>query len=1183
MKLSVLYFLASVWFSIVGYAQVPTASFSIPPSGCLQQRIPTTNTSTNANSYEWDFCADDFQTLKSNLSIATLSGLSGGFGYKLVEDNGNWYGFVVSQTGSPKLFRINFGDSPLNLPLQTVDLGNPDASLAFPQDVEIYKANGKWYGFVGFNDPGYGLVRLDFGSSLTNIPSATNIGNFGVSGRFWDIKIVEQNSNLVLVLNERNTGSLVRVNYRNSFENAIVNATHVFVTNSITSSNLSPGFDLVQNNGNWIALLTSYFDNKLYQVNFGNDIFSSPTLQSSFSLATFNRPMRVRIVQEGNRYVGVVSNESSAISIVDLKDLNPVNAPTLISQIGLPNFLGLDVERYNGKSFILGVGGLDNRVRQLIFESDCGVAPSFLSTQSPTINYSTSGTKVIELKAINSTTRESALSARTITVSTAAAPDIDFTITNSCVNAPVNFTPINSTGDITSYSWNFGDGNVATTSNPQNTYSVIANYPISLQVTSSNGCINSNAKSHTIYNPPQANFTLPAASSFCTNQQYQFANISTFDAGTSPTWQWSINGSSVSTAKDLTTTFSATTSQQILLVASIPGCNTQSIQSINSLTAGPLVNFTMSNGCQAAPVLFTNTTSGAVTSYSWAFGDGNNSTLTSPQNTFTNIGTYQITLQANNAAGCQNSVSKSITIYSKPQPNFSLALPPFSCAGTASQFTDSSPNPTDSNLTSWSWNFGDPNNSASLQRNPNFVYSTASNFLVTLTVGTNFGCSNSIQKSVTISPSPTASFTNAAACINQATQFTDTSTGSIQSRLWQIQGNNFSAPNPQVTFLSSGSFPALLVVTATNGCINQTSRNIVVSAQPSLDFSVAAPCINNQTTFTELTNAVDPSVSQSWVFGSVANGVGSPTSFSFSATGTYAVKLNSTRQSGCIFSVTKNVSISTSPIASFTPSVESGAAPLEVTFANNSTASTSYTWKFGDANASTSMLTNPTITYTTLGDYVAELTAFNLLGCSSIFSAPIRVVVPMIDLALTDFYFMKDQVTGALQPVVTVANKSNVTISDPYIYLDVAGNAGVKKRLTGAIKPLQELTQVLDFQLVPQSINYACAEVEAVGDVDTFFNRKCISLSNQEIIFAPFPNPVKDVLNMDWISIDESPVSIDVIGTHGSILFQQTITTVKKGINRIAINVESLPAGIYFVRFTDARVAKSFGFAVSKN
>ncbi|MBI3220374.1 MAG: PKD domain-containing protein [Bacteroidetes bacterium] len=1179
MKQLKFFFLTGMLVAQAAYAQ-PSSSFTAPASACLQEGLAITNSSTNANSYQWDACADDFQTLKSNLSIATLTNLSNGFGYKLVEDNGNWYGFVVSQ-GGLRLFRMDFGNSPLNVPTQTVDLGNPGNALSFPQDIEIYKANGKWYGFVGSNDNGYGIVRLDFGATITSAPTATNIGTFGVFGRFWDLKVVEQSANLVLVINERNNGTLIRVNYRNAFENSITNATHVFVTSSITS-NLSPGFDLIQNNGNWIALLTSYLDNKLYQINFGSDLFSTPTLQSSFSLSTFNKPMRVRVVPEGNRYVGVVSNESSAISIVDLKDLNPINSPTLISHSGLPNFLGLDVERFNGKSIVLGVGSVDNKVRQLIFESDCGATPSFFTTTSPVIKYSTSGTKVIELKAINTTSALSALSSRTVIVTSATAPDIDFSMVNSCANAPVNFSAINSSGNIISYNWNFGDGNLATGNSPQHTYSSAAAYPISLQVNSSTGCTNSVTKTQDVYNPPQANFVMPSASPFCTSQSYLFANSTTFDSGSSPTWQWSVDGNTVASSKDLTFSFVFTSTQQIQLTASLPGCSTQSTQTINSLATGPLVNFSMGNACQSSPATFTNTTIGSVTSYAWTFGDGNTSTQTNPQNTFANIGSYQVTLQANNAAGCQNSLTKSITIYSKPQPDFSIGLPPFSCAGTASQFSDATPNPVDSNLNSWAWSFGDAANGTSTNRNPSYTYSTAASYSVSLTVGTNFGCSGTIQKSITIAPSPIANFTNSAACKDQLTQFTDASTGTIQSRLWQIQGNNIATPNPTYTFTGSGSFPVVLTLTGTNGCVAQTSKTISVPVPPTLDFQVAKPCVNNATVFTELTNTADPSVSQAWVFGSIGSGNGSPATFNFPTASGQNVKLSSTRQSGCTYSLTKTVSITDAPVASFTTSVESGAAPLPVTFTNTSTGATNYAWKFGDALSSTSSVTNPSFTYTSLGDYTAELSAFNALGCSNKATSIIRVVVPAIDLVLTDFYLLKDSQTGILQPVVTITNNSNVTVTDPSILIELAGGASVKKQLSASIKPTKDFTQVLDFQLVPQTITYLCAEVQASGDTDLFLNRKCVSLNDQEILLAPYPNPAIDSLMLDWISKNGSSVSVDIFNAAGVVVFQQSITSVVSGLNRLSVNVEALPVGVYFIRFSDSVVTRSFRFAVGK-
>lgn len=1178
------------WISVVivqaSYAQVPSSSFTTSASACLQESLVITNSSINSNSFQWDACADDFQTLTSNLPIATLTNLTNGFGYKLVEDNGNWYGFVVSQ-GGLRLFRMDFGNSPLNVPSQTIDLGNPGNALSFPQDIEIYKANGKWYGFVGSNDNAYGVVRLDFGTSITSAPTATNIGTFGVFGRFWDLKIVEQSSNLILVINERNNGTLIRVNYRNAFENAIVNATHVFVTSSITS-NLSPGFDLIQNNGNWIALLTSYGDNKLYQINFGSDLLSTPTLQNSFSISTFNRPMRVRIVPEGNRFVGVVSNESSAISIVDLKDLNPANAPTLISQSGLPNFLGLDVERFNGRSLVLGVGSVDNRVRQLIFESDCGITPSFLSTTSPIIKYSTAGTKVIELKAINNTNGLSALSSRMVSITSATAPDIDFSIVNNCVSSPINFSAINSSGNITSYSWNFGDGNLSTGSTTQHTYASASSYPVSLVVNSSTGCSNTASKTYQIYNVPQANFSLPAASPFCTNQSYTFTNTSTFDSGSSPTWQWSVNGNSVSSSKDLTTSFSSNAAQQIQLVASLPGCNSQSIQTINSVATGPLISFSVTNPnanpnvCQLTPVTFNNTTVGSVTSYSWSFGDGNTSTQTNPQNTFNATGSFPVTLQANNASGCQNSITQTITVYTRPAPGFSVAAPPFSCAGTASLFTDTTPNPTDSNLTSWNWNFGDAANGSSSSRNPSYTFATAASYNVSLTVTTNFGCSNVLNKQVVIAPAPVPNFTTSAACKDQLTQFTDTSTGSIATRSWLIQGNTINISNPTYTFTSSGSFPVVLNLTGTNGCVAQISKPISVPVPPTLDFLVSSPCVNSSTQFTEVTNTADPALSQAWVFGSIGSGTSTPATFNFPTAASYNVKLSSTRQSGCTYTITKAISITTAPLAGFTSSVESGGAPLPVSFTNTSTGATSYLWKFGDALASTSVLTNPVFTYTSLGDYSVELSAFNAVGCISTASSVIRVVVPSIDLVLSDFYLSKDSQTGILQPVVTITNNSNVTVVDPFIVIEWAGGVKVKKQLSASIKSANAVTQVLDFQLIPQTITYVCAEVEVPGDTDLFLNRKCVSLNDQQVLLTPYPNPAFDNLILDWISDTGSSVSVDIFNASGRVVFQQNITTLGQGLNRLSVPVEALPAGIYFIRFSDPSMTRSFRFAVGK-
>src|SRR5690606_32671595 len=109
----------------------------------------------------------------------------------------------------------------------------------------------------------------------------------------------------------------------------------------------------------------------------------------------------------------------------------------------------------------------------------------------------------------------------------------------------------------------------------------------------------------------------------------------------------------------------------------------------------------------------------------------------------------------------------------KPQADFLLALPPFSCSGSASQFTDVTPNPTDSNLDFWQWDFDDPESgqNSSNDQNPQHIYENPGAYNVSLTVGTNFGCETTIQKPVTIAQSPTVTIINSPACQDVPIEF----------------------------------------------------------------------------------------------------------------------------------------------------------------------------------------------------------------------------------------------------------------------------------------------------------------------------------------------------------------------------------------------------------------------------
>jgi PKD repeat protein len=76
----------------------------------------------------------------------------------------------------------------------------------------------------------------------------------------------------------------------------------------------------------------------------------------------------------------------------------------------------------------------------------------------------------------------------------AGAPSVNFTATPTSGSAPLNVTFTNSTtGTVTSWLWNFGDGTTSTAKTPTKTYSTNGTYWVSLTATGPNGTATKNA------------------------------------------------------------------------------------------------------------------------------------------------------------------------------------------------------------------------------------------------------------------------------------------------------------------------------------------------------------------------------------------------------------------------------------------------------------------------------------------------------------------------------------------------------------------------------------------------------------------------------------------------------------------------------------------------------------------
>lgn len=88
--------------------------------------------------------------------------------------------------------------------------------------------------------------------------------------------------------------------------------------------------------------------------------------------------------------------------------------------------------------------------------------------------------------------------------------------------------------------------------------------------------------------------------------------------------------------------------------------------------------------CSGEEVQFLNLSTGADT-YTWAFGDGQSSSLEEPTHTFPNPGTYQVVLHASDSQGCLAPDSTSISIVIEGSPDVEVDEPEPICPGESVQ------------------------------------------------------------------------------------------------------------------------------------------------------------------------------------------------------------------------------------------------------------------------------------------------------------------------------------------------------------------------------------------------------------------------------------------------------------------------------------------------------------------
>lgn len=608
---------------------------------------------------------------------------------------------------------------------------------------------------------------------------------------------------------------------------------------------------------------------------------------------------------------------------------------------------------------------------------DFGDASPVNTTQNPSHTYAAPGTYSVTLVTQNSF---GCVDSAMIPVTVYPLPTADFSADTVCEGYSSSFTDISTSA--VAWTWDFGDATpLNNTQNPGHVYLAQGTYTVTLIVNNVPGC--ADTIQHTIVVNP-----LPVAAFTSTTACFTYPTNFTDNSTAAVAWEWDYGDLSplVNTQSPSYTYAAPGTYNTTLVAFNIFGCTDTIVQAVTVLPQ-PQAGFSTNTVCANQAVVFSDTSSGSPTQWSWDFGDG--SPLGNTQNPPHNYllgGTYPITLIVGNSAGCADTLVQNITVGTVPFPAFTATSV---CLGNVTAFTDLTTDPTP--IAGYFWDFGDGNNS--FQQNPNYIYQNPGTYTVTLIATNTSGCDSTITGTVTVTAPPVAAFSFDTVCVGSATTFTDISTGPPSSWLWDFGDATTSTSGPIVThtYANAGTFLVSLIASGGNGCVDQVYNVVTVvntvQAAMSVNDSV---CLNSALTFTDASTTNNATIAGwQWDFGD-----GSPldtnqnTAHTYVTVGTYTVTLSVWASSGCVSIATQTITVNALPVASF--AATTACENQQTIFTDNTPGTiTQWQWDFGDLTGDTQQ--NPQHQYATAGIYVVELIVTTNGGCSDTITNPVTV------------------------------------------------------------------------------------------------------------------------------------------------------------------------------------------------
>ncbi|HRS58448.1 MAG TPA: PKD domain-containing protein, partial [Bacteroidia bacterium] len=666
-----------------------------------------------------------------------------------------------------------------------------------------------------------------------------------------------------------------------------------------------------------------------------------------------------------------------------------------------------------------------------------------------------------------------------------------------------------SSGSISAWNWNFGDGGTSTTQNPTHSYTSAGTYTVKLIVTTDNGCQDSVSKSVTVYPQSAADFSINDDKQCLSGNSFSFTDNSTVSSGSITGWSWSFGDGNVSSSQNPTHSYSAAGTYSVkLMVTTDKGCIDSVIKNVvvyPQSTAGFNINDDKQclSGNSFSFTDISTVSSGSITNWNWTFGDGSNATTQHPTKVYTSAGTYTVKLIVTTNNGCMDSASSSVTVDPQTTVSFSINNDKQCLKGNSFDFTDGS-TVSSGSVTGFAWTFGD-GSSSTLQNPTGKVYASAGTYDVKLITTTNNGCTDSLTKQINVHPQSSVDFSVANACLDDTLAFTNLSTisgGSIATHYWDFADTyNSTDQHPKHKYAVSGNYNVMLVETTDKGCKDTVVKTLTVYPKPDAVFTHDAGCVNQAINFYNSSSVSSGSItSYLWNMGDGSGAVivKNPVHL-YNSAGNYTVQLIVTSNYSCRDTAVSVVKVTPLPVASFT--VNNNCFGDSTVFTNTSTLSSgtmSYIWSFGDGDSST--VQHPKHLYQSSGTYVVTLTVITDNNCTDVFTYNVTIYPkPIVNFTLNDVCYGQNAsfnnityiTSGTFTSNWNFGDGSSSTTASPSHYYNADGSYNVTLVATSNFGCKD--STVKSISIYPKPVSAFSATDNCTGKSISFSNTSTVS------------------------------------------------------------------------------------------